>query len=226
MNIELNFKTIWYAFRKNIIWILIITTVFFAGSVGVTLLQKPVYASTASFYSINTADEVNYSSSTLVSAQQMLVNDYIEITKKDKMLEAVCDDLEKEYGKFYTTSQIASMISARPTKETSVFTVTVQSTNKTEAKVIANVIEQNMSEVISSTVRRENAVVTLSRGSDPVQVSPSMSKNAVIGFLIGFIASSAVFVIASLYDKTIRTEENIKQNFKKPIIGVVPRWED
>ena len=75
MNIEVNFKHIWYAFKKNVIWISLITIVFLAGSVGFTMLQKPVYASTVSFYSINTADEVNYSSSTLVSAQQMLVND-------------------------------------------------------------------------------------------------------------------------------------------------------
>lgn len=224
MNTELNLKHIWLAIKKNIIWIVLITLLFFGGAIGLTFMQKPVYASTASFYSINVADDVNYSSSTLVSAQQMLVNDYIEITKQQRMLEEVCDDLEKEYGKTYTTAKIGSMISARQIKDTSVFTVTVSSQNKTEAKIIVNVIEQNIAEVISRTVRRENAVVTLSKGSDPVQVSPSMTKNAMIGFLMGIVGSTVAFVVASLYDKTIRTEEDIKEKFKKPVIGVVPAW--
>lgn len=228
MNTEFSLKLVWNAILKNIVWIILITVVF-TGAAGVlTIYQKPVYSSTATFYSINVAGDLSYSSSALVSAQQMFVNDFIVITKSEKMLGRVADDIETQFkdSKYKNDiSLLGLMISAKQIENTSAFTVTVKSNSPEEAKYIVNLIADNMRPVIDDAVKRENAVATLSRGSEPEKVSPSLTRNVIIGFALGFAGSVIMFTLIMLYDRTIRTEEDIKKYFKLPIIGVIPEWD-
>ena len=43
------------------------------------------------------------------------------------------------------------------------------------------------------------------------RTSPSVMKNSVIGFLLGFLACAAIVVVYAVMDDTIKTEEDIEK---------------
>ena len=43
-----------------------------------------------------------------------------------------------------------------------------------------------------------------------VRTSPSVKKNAALGFLLGFLACAAIVVVYAVMDDTIKTEEDIE----------------
>ena len=48
---------------------------------------------------------------------------------------------------------------------------------------------------------------------------------ATAGFAIGFFGSFFVFLIVAYYDRTVRSEDDLKKRFDLPIIGVIPTWD-
>lgn len=224
METEINIKVVWDAIKKNLKWILLVTVIFAVLAAAYSFTRPPVYSSSAKFYSINYADGVDYSSPGLVSAQQMLVSDYIEIIKSSRMLQTVSDYIYEQYGKEYSVSQLNSMISASQTNGSSAFVVTVRSNDQYATKYIAKAITENMAPVIDSTVKRENSVVTLSPATEPARLSSNNVRNIFLGALIGFICSALLSSVILIYDKTIRTEDDLKEKFKYPIIGAIPKW--
>lgn len=56
--------------------------------------------------------------------------------------------------------------------------------------------------------------------------SPNLISNCILAAIIGAIASFAFFVLRSLLNTTIRTEEDVTKSLSKyPLIGTVPFWE-
>lgn len=56
--------------------------------------------------------------------------------------------------------------------------------------------------------------------------SPSFTSNCIVAALIGALASFAFFVIRSLLNTVIRTEEDVAKSLSKyPLIGTVPFWD-
>ena len=229
MNSELNFKSLFITLKKRIIYIVLITLVCVGIAAAYTFTVTPVYSVTAEFYSVNVPPESNYpyTDSSLVSAQQKLVNDYIEIIKSDKMLVIVRDDLISKGYKDMSVGRLRSMISTAQIEETSIFTVSVSGVDKKEIKDIISSVYDNVGTVIDDTQQREHAVDELSEKSEikPVKVSPSVTNNLLTGAAVGFFGSLILFMIISYYDRTVRSEEDLKNRFDLPIIGVIPKWE-
>jgi len=227
VNTELNFKFIITATKKYLPYIIVITLIFTGIAAVISFTATPVYSVTATFYSINVAPDYDYSSSQLVSAQQDLVNDYIEIIKSDKMLTVVRDDLKENGYENTSVGRIRSMISASQIDETSAFTVSVSGIDTKEIKDTMTAICENVGDVIDSTQQREHAIEVLTDTSELTvkKVSPRTALNLASGFAIGFFGSFFFFLIVAYYDRTVRAEEDLKKRFDLPIIGVIPTWD-
>ena len=223
MKTDVSIDLLLLVLKKNITWIAIIAIVACGITFGVTSFSKPVYSASASFYVINHND-ADYTQSALVSAAQALAADYIEIIKSDKVLEPVSEKLKRERGYDFTVDQLKSMISCGVKKDTAVFTVSVKGTDKISVEHIINVIEEEAGPTIDSAVKRKDCIELLSKGGNATVASASRLTNSVLAFVIGAVGGFCIFLVISLFDNTIRTEDDIRSKFDIPIIGAIPVW--
>ena len=68
----------------------------------------------------------------------------------------------------------------------------------------------------------ENVTVLNSAKIPEKKSSPSNIKNTMIGFLLGCVIDGCIVLYILLNDRNIRTEEELKQIFDYPIIGLIP----
>ena len=118
---------------------------------------------------------------------------------------------------------------------TSDYTVLITSTpvmitvNNTDSKMAKKIVDEiaNVSssfigdkmEVIPPKIIEVGKIAT-------VRTSPSVKKNAALGFLLGFLACAAIVVVYAVMDDTIKTEEDIEKYLGVSVLAKVPDRKD
>ena len=223
METEFNLRLMLGALKKNIIWIIAITLLATLLVGVVTLFTPPTYSSSAKYISTNNKEGDSFAQSALVSAQQELVDDYIEIIKSEKMLASVSEKL-KERGIDYSQERLEKMISGQQIRETSAFTITVKTKDPEHSRIIVQTISENVVEVIDEVQKRKNSVAVLDPETEPKKTGPSLVKNVALACGASFVLVTVIFGAIAFYDRTVRNEADLKKRFKLPIIGVIPEW--
>jgi len=221
--IEIDIKRLWSAVWSRL-WLVALSSVICGvlAFIYTIYMITPLYKSSAMFY-VNNSDisldgaSLSVSSSD-ISASKSLVDTYIVILKSRACLNDVIDYADLNY----TYSELGGMISAASVSSTEVFKVVVTSPDAKEAEKIANAIAYILPKRITEIVEGTSAKIVDYAVVAAAPSSPSRPKNAVIGFLIGFIVSVGFIVLRELFDTTIRGEEDITQSCKHPILATVP----
>lgn len=188
---------------------------------GTFFFVTPLYESDVKFYVNNSSSVGDVSvklTNTDISAAKSLVDTYIVILNTRQVLNDVIDYA----GVDYTYSQIKSMISAGSVSSTEVFKVVVTSPDPLEAKKIADAIAYILPKQITTIIDGTSTKVADAAVTPVKASSPSYSKNAVIGFLVGMVATMAVIVILDLLNTSVRTEEDIERSCDYPVLAAVP----
>lgn len=192
---------------------------------GTLLFVTPEYQSTAMFYvnnsSLSLSEATLSISSADISASRGLVKSYIVILNTRESLNDVIDYA----GVDRTYSELKSMISAEAVDSTEIFQVVVTSEDPQEAEKIADAIAYILPKRISSIIEGTSAKVVDSAVLPVGPSSPSYSKNTMIGFVVGFALAAAYVILRALMDITIRTEEDIAQSCKYPVLAAIPDME-
>ena len=190
--------------------------------VGTFFFITPTYQSSAMFYVNNTDISVGGTNLTLtpsdISASRGLVDTYIVILKTRETLLDVLDYAEVDIS--YGT--LRGMIHASAVDETEVFRVTVTSADPYQAEKLANAIAHVLPKRISIIIEGSSAKVVDAAVVASAPSAPSYTKNTMMGFVVGLVLSAAVVVVVTLLDITIRTEEDIIQSCKHPVLAAVP----
>ncbi len=183
---------------------------------------KPQYSATAMLYVNNSTFSVGKASfsisSSEISAAQSLVKTYIVILKNRTTLNQV---IEKT-GVKYSYEQLAGMITAASVNNTEVFHITVTCDNAQEAATLANCIAEvlpvRVAEIIDgSSMRLVDQAVIKNR-----KVSPNITKNTALGFIIGAFIAAAIVVILELLDDVIHDDDYLTQTFDLPVLARIP----
>lgn len=226
MNKELDLRTLLKAIKK-MFPIMIASMLVVAAIMAVySLAKKPVYSAEADFLSVNNPNNETYTSVTLVSAAKDLVNDYVEISVSDVMLDAVADSLNRSGEKVYTSEALRKMINvSKKGEESAIYTVTVKSGDPEQAENLIKAVMENMQPVIDGLVMRKNAVKCLTSVPKSVKMSSGLAKNTILGAIAGLAISVVIIIIYVMADTKVRSENDLKESFGDvPVIGSVPRW--
>lgn len=205
-------------------WIVVLVSVLCAviTFLGTFYFVTPMYKSSAMFYVNNSNLSIGDTQVTLSSANltasRNLVDSYIVILKTRTSLNEIIDyaGVDRSYG------ELRGMISAASVNSTEIFEVVVTSPDPVEAERIANavayILPNRIKNIIEGTSAKvvDNAIVASSPSS------PSYTKNTLIGFLVGLVLSVGAIVLMEIFDITIRSEEDIEQVCKHPILAAVP----
>ena len=213
------FAAVWHR-----IWMLLLVAVLCAVVVFLVTFYfvVPQYESSAMFY-VNNSDlsvgdaSLNISSADITAAKD-LVESYIVILKTRTSLNDVIDYA----GVDLTPGDLRDMISAAAVNSTEIFEVVVTSPDPYEAERLANAIAYILPKRIDSIIDGTSARIVDSAVVPSEPSSPSYVINTLVGFLIGFVLSTAVVVLQEIFDVTIRTEEDMEQVCKHPVLAAVP----
>lgn len=182
----------------------------------------PQYEARAMMYVNNSSFSVGSTSfsisSSELSAAKSLLDIYVIILGSRITLEAVID----EAGLDYTYEQLDKMVSASSVNGTEVFEIVATSSDPAEAKLIVdtiqNILPDRIAEIVDGSSVRivDTAVVPVTRSS------PSYTRYAMIGMLLGAVLSCGVIVVVDLLNNTVRSEDYLIERFDIPLLAVVP----
>ena len=203
--------------------IILVSAIFASCVLGFTaIFVTPLYKSEALMY-VNSND-ISVGSTKLsisaaeLSAAQSLVETYIVILNTRTTLNEVIE----QTGVPYDYEDLREMISASSVNGTEIFSITVTSPDPKEAETLANAIAQVLPEKIASIVEGSSARIVDYAVEPAKKDSPSITKNTVIGFALGFILSCSVVVVLELMDDQIHDSDYLVQTYEIPVLAVIP----
>ena len=201
------------------IWLIILG--FLAGALIAGLITHfaitPKYTATAKMYMVSSSSQ-SVVDLTDLNIGQSISGDYVELLKTRPIVEGVIE----EQGLEYSYNELVNMMSLSVVNNTRIIKIDVASTDPKEAMNIANALaEKGVSELpkLMETPAphvAEYAIVPVNRSS------PSLTKNTMIGALLGLLLMLAIFTIQFLMDDTFKTAEEIEREFGVMPLTVIP----
>lgn len=216
-------------------WLIILLTVIgaiVAYSISAFLID-PQYTSNAKLYVYNPKAEGTTINTSDFSIAKHLVDTYIVILKSNSVLNDVADDLNALRGtqghdfldkeNEYTAARISKMISAASINDTEAFSIDVKASSPEEAKLINEKILEKLQPALIDKVKAGSVNIIDSPTLAKEPSSPSISKNTMIGALIGFFIAAAIICLLHMTDTVIRDESNLEEAFENiSVLGVIP----
>ncbi len=222
--IDIDLRKIFYMMRTKVVYI-ILSTLLLAVAAGcfTHFFIAPTYSATilcAVDNSTNGAVSGNISQDN-ISASQQLVNTYIGLLESDRVMDKVAEEL----GTNESGSAIRSMVKSTWKEDTTLFTVTVNSTKPELAAKIANMIAKIAPSEIED-IAMGGTLTVVDEAKVPSSPSaPNTKKNVLIGALAGFVISFLGFFIYEMFDTTITNAKDLERDFEIPVLGTIPRLE-
>ena len=108
------------------------------------------------------------------------------------------------------------------TRSTEVFSISVTSASPEEAEKIANTIAELLPNRIADIVEGSSVRIVDYAVVPSKKTSPSLSKNTMLGAMLGFVLSCGVFTVLYLLDDVVHNEDYIRVTFDLPLLAVVP----
>jgi len=149
---------------------------------------------------------------------QTISSDYVELLKTRPIVEGVI----REQNLPYSYNELLGMLSISVINNTRIIKIDATSIDPKEAMNISNALaEKGVSELpkLMETPEphiAEYAIVPVTKSS------PSLTKNTMIGALLGLLIMLAIFTVQFLMDDTFRTAEDIQREFGVLPMTVIP----
>lgn len=184
-------------------------------------LVTPMYEATAKMYVNNNALSIGAANISLsdISAAKELLNTYVEILKTRETLEQVINNT----GVDYTYEELLEMVSASSVNDTEIFAITVTSPDPNEAKLIVDEIVNILPDRIANIIVDTTPAMVDSAVTPIEKASPSYTRYAIVGMLIGAVLTCGILIIIDMMDTTMRSEDYLTQNYSDiPVLAIVP----
>ena len=205
------------------LWLIVIL-VCLGGGVAFTYSEYIVpkkYTASVTMYVYNQSSQQQQQTVSDIALSEKLVDTYMVILKSNHVLEKVSDRI-KDQSVNYSVDAIYSMISAETVDETEVFKVSVSSYSKEHSKIIADAISQIAPDEIIRVVKA-GAVEIVDMAELPTTYSyPNISKNTIIGIVLGFVFACAFSLILELMNTSVKSRDDLMDTHKYPVLAVIP----
>lgn len=222
---EINLKDLLNYYKNKFMYILIILIIIVAGGILYkTLLEKPKYESKTSL--ILTGFNQNELNSSIdnneLTINQKLVSTYQQITKSDKVLSQVIDELNLKYE----IEELANNITVNAVTDTEIIEITVVDTNAKSAYKIVTKIAEVFSEEVKDIYNVSNVSVLDEARIAKAKSNMSLAKSIIIFIVIGLVLGIGIVTVCYYFDTTIKTSEQLEAKFDLPILGSIPNFDN
>ncbi|MBC1403200.1 YveK family protein [Listeria booriae] len=218
MDIKLIFQTI----KRNsrLIIGLAIIGILAAGAVTFFVIPKGYSATTQIL--VTQAKETDNAQSSEVQANIQMVNTYSVILKSKQLLKEVA----KEYPQ-YTSNDIEKMMMVTSDSNSQVINLKVRNKDPHVAVNIANTVTNQFVDYTSNLIKSNNVSILSKAYIEDSQKpsSPNHNMHLAIGLLVALFLSFVIIVLKEVFDNTIKTQDEIEELLKLPILGTVNQIE-
>lgn len=217
------------------LWIVVICAVALSLILGgyAIFLKKDTYTSSASLkVSKDTTTNINPSDMSLYS---MIIEDMEGVVLSYNFLEKVSSDInanpdysERDWN--LSPQYLKGVISIIPKGETSIFKVSVTTTDPLMSKAITeSVVDRIEDGTLSSFLGKGYDLILMTEIDPPTYTEIPNNKgiftNILVGFLAGAVLSMVVIYIVAMFDVIIHDRKKLEDTFDIPVLGVIPRYD-
>lgn len=206
----------------NKFWIILLAGLIagLAFIAGTILFITPQYESTTKMYVLSKQDNNTLTQADMQTSLS-LTKDYAELIKSRTVTEGVIAQLNLDL----THEELLKKMAVDSATDTRILSITVTDADPYEACKIANAIRDVAANHIKN-VMDIDAVNVVETANIPEQkASPSISKNGIIGVLLGVLLSVAIILITYISNDTIKTQEDVERYLGLSILGTIPLTE-
>ncbi|SFD55206.1 Capsular polysaccharide biosynthesis protein [Sharpea azabuensis] len=202
---------------KSHIRSIILTTLLIAllaGVITVFVIPKK-YESTVRLY-LKPDSTTGVSDYSQVNANNLLVNNYVEMIKGNNITEKAATALKINQG------VVSSSLVVTNETNTQVISITSKTTDPALSKRIVDQVTKTFRDEVRENLNVTNITIIDNSKIATSPVSPSLPKNLAIGALAGAVLSIAVVIIRMLMDTRIHNKDEAEQYLGIPNLGAVP----
>lgn len=190
-------------------------------AVGITKCAiTPMYQSQAMIYVLTKTTSVT----SMVDLQigDAITEDFKIIATSKPVVDMAIEEIEKKHDVTFTRKEISDMLTVTNISDTRILKIEALSDDPEYACWVANAVADatatRMKEIMQS-----DPPTTVERAEvENTPVSPSLLKNAAIGFLLGVILVCGVLVIRFIVDDTIKSEDDIQKYLGTATLCMIP----
>lgn len=209
---------VWLAyalFRR--IWLILAAAVVTACLVaGYTFFKiEPTYSSTSTMLVLT--KETTLTSLTDLQIGSQLTKDYSVLITSRPVLEEVIENL----GLKMNYKSLKGKISVENPEDTRLLFITVTMNDPQQAKAVVDELSVVSSEFIGDKMEVTPPKI-VEQGEVGSKNGPSITKNALMGFVVGAFLVCVVIIVLELLNDTIQKEEDIERYLGVPTLAVIP----
>lgn len=177
----------------------------------------PSYESTTKIYILNkqNSDSVTYSD---LQMGTQLTKDYAELIQSRFVLEEVIEQLDLNMS----YASLKGKVSVTTPADTRIIAIKVTDSNPVWAMRIANAIREAASVHIQNVMDIEAINVVETADVPTAKSSPRVSKNTMIGGMLGVLVIAAITVITYMMNDTIKTAEDVERYLGLSTLAIIP----
>lgn len=219
--VEIDLLELLFAFRKRILWI-ILAAILGGGLsfAGTRFLMTPMYESTTTLLVLTSETTLSSLSELQLGAQ--LTNDYEILTTSRRVLDMVIEklNLSLEYQQLRNALEISNPEDSR------IMEITLTYPDPEDAKTIVDEIAKVTSEFIGDQMEGVPPKIIDEGEVAENPSSPNVSRNTMLGILLGIVISCGIITVLTVMDDTIKSEEDIEYYLGLPTLASVPDRKD
>lgn len=217
--VEEEINLLWLAsalFKK--IWLVIAVAVICACLfVAYTVLRiEPTYTSTSTMLVLT--KETTLTSLADLQIGSQLTKDYAILITSRPVLEEVIENLKLDMN----YKQLEKKIEIENPEDTRLLFVSVTLNSAKQAKQVVDELSKISSVFIGDKMEVTPPKIVEEGEITGTKTGPNVSKNALIGFLVGAFIVCAIVIILELLNDYVQTEDDIERYLGIPTLAVVP----
>ena len=204
--------------RMALIALLTVLAITISGVISYIFITPIYQASTQILVNQEKVDATQFNTQN-IQADLQLINTYNVIIKSPAILGKVIEDLNLNTS----TSELNGQITVNSEQNSQVVNITVQDQSPKVAADIANTIASVFHDEIKVLMNVDNVNILAAAQvpENPAPVKPNPVLNMAIAAVVGLMLGVGIAFLLEFLDTTIKTEQDIEDYLKLPILGIV-----
>lgn len=189
-------------------WLIVLCSIIGAGALGVytKFFVTPQYSASSTIYILSSTTNVSGSGISL-SLSEQLTADFLLLAKSRPVLEEAAEKV----GDGVTSEMLAGSVVIENPTGSHMLKVTATNEDAQLAKDIANTMADVVAKQVAKVMDTDQPNLMESAVKPVAPVSPNLSKNIMMGGLIGVALAIAAIVLLYMLDDTVKDEDDVRK---------------
>ncbi len=218
---EIDLQELFFVLLRN--WILIAISTVLVGvlALGYTIFfVSPEYKSDSMLYILTKTTSVTSLADLQLGSE--LTEDFAIIATSKPVIDGAIDKIDRTYNIELTRSEIMGMISVSNAANTRILTISATYTDPEIASWVTNAVAEETASQMAYIMQSDEPTTVERAEANYVPVSPSKSRNTVIGAAVGLLLSAGFIVGRFLLNNNLKTPDDIEKYLDVNTLAVIP----